>query len=639
MKPLFLFLVFLFSILLAVKPLSAQKVVITGVALPAEGGEIKIDGTYDVGQLVLYTITARPGYKYAGFLTLKTAENPKGFVIMDTTTKNYMRASSNVQVVVTFLKLYNITAGVTPPGLGTITGAGEIPENQMVTLKAAASSGYKLANWTEGNTIVSTDSNYQFNNTKDRTLMANFKKIFTITTSSKPVIGGTIDGGGVHYFKDSITVTAKKATGYDFVNWTQGAVVVSASPKYGFAVTANRTLVANFKPIPYKISAQAIPLENGVVADTGTFNFGQTITIKAIPNTGIDFFGWIEGDSIISKNTNYQFVVSKNRNLVARFKKPFIIGATGNPAANGTVQGAGKYYYQDSVTLEAFANDGYKFKNWTYNGSEVSTSNPYKFLLTSGRNLVANFVVGPFSIRSNAIPASSGTVTGTGNYDRNSSVQLNATAATGFHFLYWTENDIVISTTPSLSFPADRSRKLVAQFTKYSIGELNQGGVIFHLWNDSLGGMHGLAVAINDQATKISWREGGTGTTGALSTTDGPDNCRKIVAYRNSGNSAAKICMDYQGSSLSDWYLPAIDELKLLFDALPKGVNAKLNESNGQFVVGSELNSRNYWSSTETSSSIPAGNTIYYVSFYDGKQVGTTYYGPYPCNVRAIRKF
>ena len=45
------------------------------------------------------------------------------------------------------------------------------------------------------------------------------------------------------------------------------------------------------------------------------------------------------------------------------------------------------------ITVTAMRNTGCKFVNWTENGVEVSTANPYTFEITTDRNLVANFTV------------------------------------------------------------------------------------------------------------------------------------------------------------------------------------------------------------------------------------------------------
>ena len=63
-------------------------------------------------------------------------------------------------------------------------------------------------------------------------------------------------------------------------------------------------------------------------------------------------------------------------------------------AENGSVAGLeneGVYEDGASVTLTATADDGYEFVNWTVGGEEVSTENPYTFVVSADLALVANF--------------------------------------------------------------------------------------------------------------------------------------------------------------------------------------------------------------------------------------------------------
>ena len=62
-----------------------------------------------------------------------------------------------------------------------------------------------------------------------------------------------------------------------------------------------------------------------------------------------------------------------------------------NPTAGGSVTGAGTYEDGGSVTVEAVANAGYTFVNWTDGDNEVSQSPSYSFIISANRNLTANF--------------------------------------------------------------------------------------------------------------------------------------------------------------------------------------------------------------------------------------------------------
>jgi len=68
----------------------------------------------------------------------------------------------------------------------------------------------------------------------------------------------------------------------------------------------------------------------------------------------------------------------------------YLISATSNPAAGGTVTGAGSLPSGSTATLTAVPNAGYRFSQWS--GSRgISTTNPMTFTVTGAAQVVANF--------------------------------------------------------------------------------------------------------------------------------------------------------------------------------------------------------------------------------------------------------
>lgn len=61
--------------------------------------------------------------------------------------------------------------------------------------------------------------------------------------------------------------------------------------------------------------------------------------------------------------------------------------------AMGTVTGSGIYFYNETVTVSAEANEGFVFKSWTEDGMVVSYDPVYQFPYTRNRVLVAHFMV------------------------------------------------------------------------------------------------------------------------------------------------------------------------------------------------------------------------------------------------------
>ena len=69
----------------------------------------------------------------------------------------------------------------------------------------------------------------------------------TTYTISVTAENGTVEGAGDYEEGTEVTLTATAAEGYEFVNWTENEVEVSADAEYTFEVLEDRNLVANFK--------------------------------------------------------------------------------------------------------------------------------------------------------------------------------------------------------------------------------------------------------------------------------------------------------------------------------------------------------------------------------------------------------
>jgi hypothetical protein len=176
-------------------------------------------------------------------------------------------------------------------------------------------------------------------------------------------------------------------------------------------------------------------------------------------------------------------------------------------------------------------------------------------------------------------------------------------------------------------------------FFTYEIGEYvaSQGGVIFHRYKDG-STEHYLVVAKSNAATSASWDNSVTPVTlGASSTWNGSSNYALLSAATGSQVTSAAYAVSMYNSvvPISGWYLPAIDELSLLWQNR-FNVNRTLSgASSAGIILGAiEIGSNVYWSSTEF------GTIVFNFSF----ALGQTAFQPFPNKssvlyVRAVRKF
>lgn len=167
-------------------------------------------------------------------------------------------------------------------------------------------------------------------------------------------------------------------------------------------------------------------------------------------------------------------------------------------------------------------------------------------------------------------------------------------------------------------------------FTHY-IGEEYGGGVIFHLWKDNAGVEHGLIVALTDQSTSQAWSNVTSAAIGtsAQSSWDGLSNSNSIVGQAGHTSSAAKLCLDLVSGGQSDWYLPSIKELNMLWNNYYTVARAL-----SQIAGATQLAYVYYWSSSEYNL-----NFVWSFSFIDGSSGYFSFFKETQYYVRAVRAF
>ena len=373
------------------------------------------------------------------------------------------------------LNSYDITVTVNPSVGGTVTGAGTYNHFSTCTLTAIPATGYSFLRWTRNGTTVSTSPTYQFEVTGEAAYVAIFSlNRYIISATVNPSGTGTVSGTGSYYHFATCTLTANPNTGYHFVNWTLNGNEVSTSATYQFEVSGAATYTANFEINEYTVEANAYPAQSGTVEGAGTYTHGTTCTLTAIPSVGYHFSHWSQGSTSLSTDSIYSFEVTESVNIRANFlANEYSITAEASPEVGGTVSGGStSIHYGLNCQLVATPNSKYYFVNWTKDGIEVSTDRIYSFVVTESGHYVANFQIYTYEITAEADPQEGGTIAGAGTYDIGTEATLTATAATDFVFVYWTENDEIVSEDAEYTFTVEQDRHRVAHFdSTVGIGE------------------------------------------------------------------------------------------------------------------------------------------------------------------------
>lgn len=221
---------------------------------PSAGGVTGGAGVYASGDSA--TVTAVPGY---GYEFARWTENG---TTVSTSPSYTFTVTGNRTLVARFNEAFIITADWSPAD-GGMTEMDSLTYKTSENAKASAipALGWSFLNWTENGVVVSTDPDYQFNVTGNRTIRANFVSDSgtTIITEALPAEGGSVSGDGTYQPGDPITVTALPNPGYAFNGWKENGTLVSGDAEYSFNAADSRVLSAAFIAVPAISLAPSAP--------------------------------------------------------------------------------------------------------------------------------------------------------------------------------------------------------------------------------------------------------------------------------------------------------------------------------------------------------------------------------------------
>jgi M6 family metalloprotease-like protein len=365
-----------------------KKLSVTLISEPGTGGTLTGDGNYDFGQLV--TINAEENQFYSfDYWTDEAGQKfwSKQHKFTITDNRTFTAHFSAVTSKITLISM--------PYDAGILTGGGDHPQGKTITVSAQPNKCYTFVNWTENDVVQDTTLNYTFTvGENDRILMANFtKNHINVIATTNPPEGGAVYGGGENLpCGGLVTLTAETSPNYLFVNWTINGEVVFEDPVFPFTYTESCEIKANFTLMTYNITVIANPLSMGSVSGGGEIHYGTSHTVNATVKQGYHFINWTENGTEVHTYPDYNFVVTKDRTLVANFEETFYnVLAIPNDSLYGTTIGSGKYRPNELATLVATPATGYQFAGWSRNDTIIATNNIFEFYANKDITLIAIF--------------------------------------------------------------------------------------------------------------------------------------------------------------------------------------------------------------------------------------------------------
>ena len=323
-----------------------------------------------------------------------------------------------------------ITAQVSPPSAGTISGGGLVTSGTEVTLSASPVPGYRFDRWF-GNVRNSATASTTIVPTTDVTVTAGFVRQWELVVDAQ--LGGSAGGGGTYDAGTTVSITATPNDGYRFAGWTGAGVADASEATTSVTLDESRTVSATFVRVwNLGVSASA----GGTAEGGGVFDDGFVVPIQAMAEEGYRFAGWVgegvtDADALVTTA-----LVNADAALTASFVKVWHLVI--DVDQGGTVEGAGVVDDGQTTAIVAMAEEGYRFAGWTGEGIEDLTAPQAMVTVTSDTTVTANFVkVWNLSIT----VGEGGTVQGAGLVDAGQTT-IVAMADEGYRFAGWTGEGI-----------------------------------------------------------------------------------------------------------------------------------------------------------------------------------------------------
>ena len=327
--------------------------------------------------------------------------------------------------------------------------------------------------------------------------------LFDITVESDNPDWGTVSGGGSYPYGDTIQIEAQPNIGHEFLCWNDG---ITNNPR-DIVVLQDSTFVALFAISQYTIEVVSNNLEMGTVTGGGTYHYGDTIVIAAMPYIGFEFISWTDGNT----DNPRTIIVTENATYTAHFGlQQCVIKTDVTPEGAGTVNGGGIYDYGSIIQLVVHNNMGYRFQMW----DDGNITNPRTVFVEGDAIYTAVFEPLSYEITTECDPVEGGTVSGAGTYYYGATATLTATPNENYSFLCW--GDGVVSNPRNITVTGNANYKALfylnstPQYTITVVANDPSLGTVTGSGTYPEGSIVEISATPNSDALFTGWNDGNT---------------------------------------------------------------------------------------------------------------------------------
>ncbi len=288
-------------------------------SLPENSAQLLGEGDYATGENVAVEAIAESGYTFLHW-------KEDGQIVSNQALYNFtMPPHERMLTAHLSAEAYLLTLVSDPVDGGQLVGEGNYETGSIVDIEANANPGYAFLHWADDDGILSLENNYSFEMPAfDIEITAVFEaEPFELVLTSNPQNSALLQGAGIYFAGEIVSISAQPAQGYTFVHWAHGAEVVSTEEAYSFEMPAqDLELTAYLELLSFIIEAVPNNPNYGSTAGSGNYYFGETAVLTAMPINDYEFVFWSDGNMVVSYDAIYAFEVYQNRSLTAHFRFP-----------------------------------------------------------------------------------------------------------------------------------------------------------------------------------------------------------------------------------------------------------------------------------------------------------------------------